>query len=432
MPASVVVGLQYGDEGKGKVVDYFAQKADIVVRYNGGANAGHTVIVKGKVHKFHLMPSGVLSGRRVVLGPGMVIDPKLLLEEIAQIEAAGIKPKLMLDYRAHVVTPWHKLLDGASELLKADKKVGTTGRGIGPAYCDKAARIGIRVDDLLDERRLRERLRFLKTLNEKIASRVYEIQELPADFADEYLEYGRRLSPYVGMCSTDLNAALAAGKKVLFEGAQGAMLDIDLGTYPYVTSSNTTAGAVCSTCGVGPKHINEVVGVVKAYTSRVGSGPFVTELNGRLADGLREKGKEYGTTTGRPRRIGWLNLVAVGYAAMINGTTGLAITKLDTLSGLDKVKVCRAYSLDGKVLGEHKSDPEFLAKCRPVYEELDGWPDPGEAGWRSIVRKGPKALPAACRRYLAYISRFCNSPIYMASVGPGREDTLIFPNTKAF
>ncbi len=432
MPAAVVVGLQYGDEGKGKVVDYYAQKADFVVRFNGGANAGHTVIVKGKTHKFHLMPSGVLSGKRVIIGPGTVIDPKLLLEEIAQIQAAGIKPKLLLDYRAHVVTPWHKLLDGASETLKGDKKVGTTGRGIGPAYCDKAARIGLRVDDLLDERRLREKVKFLNSLNEKIAQRVYSIQAMPPDFTTEYLEYGRRLAPYIGVSSTELNMALGAGRKVLFEGAQGAMLDMDLGTYPFVTSSNTTSGAACTTCGVGPRHINEVIGVVKAYTSRVGSGPFVTELTGKLADDLREKGKEYGTTTGRPRRIGWLNLMAVSYAAMINGATGLAVTKLDTLSGLEKVKVCKAYACDGKVLAEHKSDPDFLSKCRPVYEELDGWPDPGPAGWRKMVKKGPAALPAACRKYLDYLSRFCHAPIYMASVGPGREDTILFPKAKVF
>ncbi|MDO8339208.1 MAG: adenylosuccinate synthase [Candidatus Burarchaeum sp.] len=428
MPGAVVVGLQYGDEGKGKVVDYCAQKADIVVRFNGGANAGHTVIVKGETHKFHLMPSGVLWGKRVMLGAGTVIDPKLLLDEIAQAQKAGIKPKLLVDYRAHVVTPWHKLLDGASEVLKGRQKIGTTGRGIGPAYADKVSRIGIRVGDLLDAGKLREKTRFLNELNSKIASRVYSIEEVPQDFTAEYAEYGRQLAPYVGMLSIELNMALSEGRKVLFEGAQGAQLDVDLGTYPYVTSSNTTAGAACAYCGVGPKHIKEVLGVVKAYTSRVGEGPFVSEINGHLADKLREKGKEYGTTTGRPRRIGWLNLVAVRYAAMINGTTGLAVTKLDTLSGLEKINVCKEYECEGKMVGQHKADAEFLKRCKPVYIELKGWEDPGPAGWRAMVKNGYNALPKECKNYLKLISEFCNAPIYMVSIGPGREDTILLKN----
>ncbi|VVC03449.1 Adenylosuccinate synthetase [Candidatus Burarchaeum australiense] len=430
MPGTVVVGLQWGDEGKGKVVDYFAGKADLVVRFNGGANAGHTVIVKGKVHKFHLMPSGVLSGKRVMLAAGMVVDPEVLLSEIDAARKAAPKLNLLIDGKAHVVTPYAKLVDGAADALKGKYGAGTTKRGIGPTYADKADRLGLRMCDITGSSEYSERAKFLQELKRKIAG-VYGLGDEAAainDFIEQYADYGRKLAPFMGDVAFEVNSALAKKKKVLFEGAQGSLLDIDHGVYPYTTSSNTISGAACSLTGVPPMAIASVAGVVKAYTSRVGSGPLVTELDGALADKIREKGKEYGTTTGRPRRIGWLDLVAVKYACMLNGTSHLCMTKLDTLSGLHKVKVCTAYELDSKRTALHPQRASELARCKPVYKEFAGWPDPGAAGWREIARKGYKALHPDCRCYLEFIARECGAKLAMVSIGPGREDTILLKN----
>ncbi|RLG20227.1 adenylosuccinate synthase [Candidatus Micrarchaeota archaeon] len=428
MVASIVVGLQWGDEGKGKVVDYYAKDADVVVRFNGGANAGHTVIVGGKVHKFHLMPSGVLAGKRVMMGSGMVIDPETLLKEIELAKGASPNFSLLIDGKAHVVTPYHKLLDGASDKLKGKFGAGTTKRGIGPAYADKADRIGLRMCDLVGLDAFDERAKFLEEVKKKTAS----IYNLNADeiqnFTETYRNYGEQLKPYVGDVVYALNDFLKKKQKVLFEGAQGALLDVDHGVYPYTTSSNVTAGAVCTSCGVPAKRIKRVLGVVKAYTSRVGAGPLVSEIEGELADKIREKGKEYGTTTGRPRRIGWLDLVATRYTAMINGADHLCITKLDTLGGLDSIKVCKAYKLDGKRTKQHPQSASALARCKPVYEEFAGWPDLSGEEWRAVAEKGYDALHENCKCYVEHIAKKCKAKLAMVSVGPGREDTILLKN----
>ena len=425
MPGAVVVGLQWGDEGKGKVVDYYASTADVVVRFNGGANAGHTVIVGGQVHKFHLMPSGVLSGKRVMLGSGMVIDPETMLKEIELAKQAAPDLNLLIDGKAHVVTPYHKLLDGASDSLKGKYGAGTTKRGIGPAYADKADRIGLRMCDLVGSGEFDDRSKFLEQIKQKISA-IYGLNTGEVhDFVQTYRSYGEKLAPYVGDVVYALNDALKKKQKILFEGAQGALLDIDHGAYPYTTSSNVVSGAACTSCGVAPKQIKNVLGVVKAYTSRVGEGPLVTELEGELADKIREKGKEYGTTTGRPRRIGWLDLVAVRYARMINGASLLCITKLDTLGGLDSIKVCKAYKLDGKRTKQHPQSASQLERCKPFYEDFAGWPDMSAEDWRSVAGRGYGALHDNCKRYVEHIAKACKANLAMISVGPGREDTIL-------
>jgi adenylosuccinate synthase len=433
MPAAAVVGLQWGDEGKGKIVDYCASKADIIVRFSGGANAGHTVIVGGKTHKFRLMPSGVLAGKRVMMAAGMVIDPEVLLEEIELAKKETPKLRLLVSGKAHVVTPYHKLLDGASDKQKGAFAAGTTKRGIGPTYADKADRIGLRICDITGSEEYLPRARFLRDLKQKLARNVYGIElEGTEDFVEKYAELGKRIAPYVGDTAMELNIALSESRRVLFEGAQGALLDIDHGVYPYTTSSNSTSGGACSSSGVAPQYVKHVLGVVKAYTSRVGDGPLVTELDNELAEHIREKGKEYGTVTGRPRRIGWLDLVAVRYACMINGADLLAVTKLDTLGGLGKVHVCKGYELNGKKIAVHPIRASDIAKCTPVYETFAGWPDHGPAGWRKIVREGYKALHPNCRKFLEYVARSCNAKIMIVSVGPGREDTILMPKTSLF
>lgn len=382
MPATILIGAQWGDEGKGKVIDYFSKDADLVVRFQGGNNAGHTVVVGDKTFKLHFLPSGVISGKECCMGNGMVIEPKALLDEIKEVESQGLKvDKLTLSDRSHVITGKHMAEDAK------DTKIGTTKRGIGPCYTDKAARTGPRVCDVLNK----------------------------------YSE----LNKYIGDVSLKVNQAIDAGKNVFFEGAQGTLLDIDFGTYPYVTSSNTIAGGACTGAGVGPTKINRVIGVVKAYTTRVGEGPFPTELSDETGESLRENGHEFGTTTGRPRRCGWLDLVLVNYAVRVNGLSEIALTKIDVLSGIKTLKICTKYELDGEIVENPPADLSLLEKCKPVYEELPGWEKLATEEWRSVLVSGYKNLPEQVRGYMEFIETFTKTPIKLISYGPARSDTFI-------
>src|SRR3989338_2439244 len=428
MPVTVVVGTQWGDEGKGKIVDFYASRADVVIRYCGGANAGHTIVSKGRKFKFHHVPSGVLyPGKINLMGNGMVIDPKKLLEEIDQLHAAGIHPNIAISPRAHVVLPYHFVLDGAEEEKKGSLAAGTTKRGIGPCYADKAARFGIRMSELIDPSAFRSKLHTMHQIKMRIIEGVYGMRfsRSEDEIYSEYTDYARRLSGYVKDTSEIISSALSSKKKILLEGAQGTMLDIDHGMYPFGTSSNTTAGGACTGSGIGPTAIDEVVGVVKVYISRVGTGPVPTELFDSIGNSIRDKGGEYGTTTGRPRRIGWLDIMTLRYAAKVNGLTGLAFTRVDTLSGLDKLKVCTHYVCGAKKVSSTPASHTELQKCRPVYKEFAGWKDLGDEGWLSCAKKGYKSLPAPARAYLEYISKEVGVPIYLVSLGPGREDTIV-------
>lgn len=428
MAFAVVVGAQWGDEGKGKVVDYYASKADIVVRYCGGANAGHTISFKNRKFAFHHIPSGALYPKKTnIIGNGVVLEPKKFFEEVSQLNEAGIRPKLVISPKAHIVMPYHIAQDEAEEKAKGKLSAGTTKRGIGPCYADKAARFGIRACDLIKPEVLREKIRVMHPLKVRLLKEVYgvEFSQTEKEVFLSYAEYGKRLAPFVSDPCKMLFEAAKKGKNVLFEGAQATMLDIDHGMYPFGTSSNTTAGGACTGSGVGPTAISEVVGVAKAYTSRVGEGPLPTEISGKEADFIREKGKEYGTTTGRPRRIGWIDLPTLRYAASINGMTGLAFTKVDTLSGIPKIKACTHYLLDGEKLDVPPSSYADFARCKPIYAEFEGWGDLTEGGWRKCARKGFGFLPPQAKRYLRYISKQLGLPIYLVGVGPGREDTIV-------
>ncbi|WP_185836489.1 adenylosuccinate synthase [Candidatus Korarchaeum cryptofilum] len=424
MPAIVVVGMQFGDESKGAVVDFLAEWADLVVRYNGGSNAGHTVVVGGRKYKFHLVPSGALRGKKCVIGAGVAFDPEVFMEEINELRKEVGNVDLIVSMKATLLLPYHKELDAAT----AGESLGTTKRGIGPAYQDKMARIsGLRVRDLLSED-FPEKLRRVVKVKE---AELRNAGVLKGDI-DEYLgEILRRaetwrkfLRPFVGEDHIEVNDAIAMGKLVIFEGAQGTMLDVDHGTYPYVTSSSTIAGGACTGVGVSPLSIDAVLGVSKAYTSRVGAGPFPTELFGREADMIRERGGEYGTTTGRPRRVGWLDLPMLKYSTLINGIGYVALRKLDVLSGLGKLKVAVAYEIDGK---EFKIAPPYvdeLQRAKPVYEELEGWK---ELDWRSIVKEGWEKIPEEMKAYIEFIERELNAKIVMIGLGPEREMTVVSP-----
>lgn len=420
MSGIVVIGCQWGDEGKGKVVDFLAKRAWGVVRYQGGCNAGHTVKAAGRTYKFHLLPSGVVYGKRVFIGAGVVIDPEVLLEEIETLDK---KPaRLMIDGKAHVTLPFHRELDSLEEKMKGAMRAGTTGKGIGPTYSDKAARFGIRVCDLTNMKTLIEKVSLLAEMKAAVFSK-YGLPFSPDTdgMIAEYLDFGERMAPMVGDVSLELNRALDSGKKILFEGAQGTLLDVDHGVYPYTTSSNTTAGGACTGTGVGPKRIDWVIGVAKAYSTRVGEGPFPTELLGEEGEELREAGQEYGTTTGRPRRCGWLDLVTLRYAARINSLDGLAVTKLDVLGGMPKLKVCVKYRRNGKTILEH---PAKLEGCEPVYVEMKGWPKMPDEDWRKIARKGMGALPIRAREYVKAMEKLSGVPVHLVSVGAARESTI--------
>lgn len=420
MSATVLVGSQWGDEGKGKIVDILSEKFKIVARYQGGANAGHTVIIGDKQYILHLIPSGILREDVIcVIGNGVVIDPSALLEEIDILEKNGIKVegRLYISHNAHLIMPYHKLLDSISE--SGEQKIGTTGRGIGPCYIDKFARKGIRIVDLLDRAELEKKIRAnLKEKNE-LLKKVYDHEGLDVDvIVKEYLEFDRTIDKYIKDVPAFLNQALSDGKSVLLEGAQGTLLDIDHGTYPFVTSSSPTSGGACTGTGIPPTKIDSVIGIVKAYTTRVGNGPFPTELLNDEGEKLRKIGAEFGATTGRPRRCGWYDAFLVAYSQMVNGITSVAITKLDVLSGFDKIKVCIGYELKGKRLKSYPSSVDQLSSVIPIYEELDGWND-DISDCLSFEH-----LPAKTKEYLEFIAKHSGIKIDIISVGPKRKQTF--------
>ena len=422
MSAVIVIGTQWGDEGKGKIVDYLAEKADVVTRYAGGNNAGHTVVVDGTEFKLHLLPSGILySGKTCIVGNGVVVDPEVMLKEIKDMQDKGIDTSgLKVSDRAHVIMPYHRKLDAADEAHRAGKKIGTTGRGIGPCYMDKDARVGIRMVDLLDEEEFSEKLAANIKEKNKMLKDIYGTEGLDFEAVKkEYLGYAEKLRSYVTDTSVVLHEAIKDGKKVLFEGAQATMLDIDHGTYPYVTSSHPIAGGACVGAGVGPGKIDKVVGVVKAYSTRVGEGPFPTELNDAIGDQIRESGHEYGTTTGRPRRCGWLDACVVRYAGLLSGIDYMAITRLDILDELKTLKLCVGYKYKGELLKGMPASLKVMAAVEPVYEEMPGWQQS-----TTKVRRY-EDLPLNARRYLERLSAAAGIDIGIVSVGPGRDQTII-------
>ena len=421
MSTVVVVGTQWGDEGKGKITDFLAEGADVVARYQGGNNAGHTILIGGKKYKLTMIPSGIFNHNKIcVIGNGTVLNPKALVEEIDYIRENGFSTdNLKISDRAHVIMPYHLVLDGLEEERKGDGKIGTTRKGIGPCYMDKMARAGIRIVDLMDADEFTAKARRLVEEKNQIIRNVYGGEPLDAEeIIREYLGYAERLRPYVTDTSVVLNDAIDAGKNVLFEGAQGVMLDIDQGTYPFVTSSNPTAGGVCIGSGVGPSKIDQVIGVAKAYTTRVGDGPFPTELHDEIADLIREKGNEYGTVTGRPRRVGWFDSVVVRHARRVSGITGLSLNSLDVLTGLDTVKICTAYTYRGERIEHYPASLKVLSECEAVYEELPGWHE-DISGARSL-----DDLPPNARRYVERVSELTGIPIAIFSVGRNRDQTV--------
>ena len=428
MPATVVVGCQFGDEGKGKVIDFLAANADVVVRFQGGANAGHTVQVGEDLYAFHLLPSGVLRKRTLnVIGNGVVVDPAQLLQEIDETRARGHPiTNLRISDRAHIVMPYHKVLDGLEEKLKGGLGAGTTLRGIGPAFEDKVGRFGIRMCDLIDPELLRAKLQALVPIKQRLIDAYGGQERLDAEaLFTEHEAYGKRLAPFVIDTSAWLDAALKRRKRILFEGAQGTHLCIDHGIYPFGTSSNCVAGAAAIGAGIGPQHLTDVIGVAKAFTSRVGAGPFPTELDGATAEHLRERGGgEYGTTTRRPRRVGWLDLVMLRMSVRVNGLTRLAVTKLDVLGGLDRVRVCVGYRHEGAVVKEFPASMRVLSAAKPNYREFKGWPDLSEAEWTGIAGRGRRALPAPTQRYVAFIESQLKVPVRILSAGRSRAATM--------
>lgn len=425
MSSVVVVGTQWGDEGKGKITDFLSENAEVVARYQGGDNAGHTIVFNGETYKLHLIPSGIFNKEKIcVIGNGMVVNPKSLVEELAGLHKRGVSTEnLRISNRAHVILPYHIKLDEVEEASKGANKIGTTKKGIGPAYMDKAARMGIRIADLLDREIFEEKLdQNLKEKN-RLFERIYETTGFTKEeILDEYFEYGQQVKQYVCDTSVVLNNALDEGRRVLFEGAQGVMLDIDQGTYPFVTSSNPVAGGVTIGSGVGPSKINHVVGVCKAYTSRVGDGPFPTELLNEIGDQIREVGREYGTTTGRPRRIGWYDSVVVRHARRVSGITDLSLNSIDVLTGLNTVKICTAYRYNGDLIDEYPANLNILKQCEPVYEELPGWTE-DITGCKSLDE-----LPENARHYVERVSQLTGIPLSTFSVGPAREQTNIVVN----
>jgi len=421
---SVIVGAQWGDEGKGKVTDFFAGESDYVVRFHGGNNAGHTVIVDGNTFKLHLIPSGVVYGSPIsIIGNGVVVDPNALLNEIAYVKEKGIEPKLLVSDRAHVIMPYHIVLDGALSGHQGSLAAGSTRRGIAPVYADKMFRNGIRMVDLLEPDVFREKLEkgyaFAKGLIEKSLGQTLEITI--DEIFDTYLDYGEKLKTYICDTSVELYKAHKAGKTILFEGAQGISLDVDHGVYPFTTSSNTAAGHISTGTGVSFRDIDRIIGVVKAYLSRVGESPLPSEIHGDEANGLREKGGEYGTTTGRPRRVGWLDLVQVRQAVRVNGLTEIALTKLDVLNGFNKLPVCVAYDVDGDQIKEMPASLTHYRKAQPIYEILPGWGDLSENIWD----KGYDALPQTLKDYIDFIEQEVDCPVKIVSVGPQRHETII-------
>ncbi|WP_343345456.1 adenylosuccinate synthase [Terrisporobacter petrolearius] len=426
MKTVAVVGSQWGDEGKGKVIDFLATQADVVIRGQGGNNAGHTLVVDGKKFALRLIPSGILNPNTInVIGNGIVFDPKGFFEEIEMLESNGISTKnIKISDRAHIVFPYHKELDGLAEEARGDNKIGTTKKGIGPCYMDKTERSGIRVCDLMDKEVFAKKLKLQIEAKNKIVTGVYE-KEAMFDFDEvynEFIVYAEKMRPFVDDTTVIVYEAIKANKKVLFEGAQGTLLDLDLGTYPFVTSSHPISGGFAVGAGVGPNMIKDVVGIVKAYTTRVGEGPFVTELHDETGDKIRTQGHEFGTVTGRARRCGWFDAVIVKYAARVNGLTSISFMLLDVLTGFDKIKICTAYKMGDEIINNFPASLEDLAKCEPVYEELDGWNE-------DITKvENFDDLPENAKKYVARIEELIDVNIDLVSVGPNRTQTIIRKN----
>ncbi|NIT14419.1 MAG: adenylosuccinate synthase [Candidatus Dadabacteria bacterium] len=427
MPNIVVIGTQWGDEGKGRIVDILSEQVDIVARYQGGNNAGHTIVVDGKTIVLHHIPSGILrQGKISVIGNGVVIDPKILLEEIQGLQSSGyeVSPQnFKISDRTHVIMPYHKLKDKANESRMGDNKIGTTGRGIGPVYEDKVARRGIKVSDLLYPEHFEKRLKNILNQKNLYIEKVLEAEPLDFDavFA-EYIGYGEKLRPYITDTSLMLYELVKQDKSILFEGAQGVLLDVDFGTYPYVTSSNAGAGGVCAGTGISPKMIDHIVGISKAYTTRVGEGPFPTEITDGYGQVLRDAGNEFGATTGRPRRCGWFDAVAVSYSVRINGISTLILTKLDVLSGLETIKICTGYKYKDEILKHFPSNLNVLTNCTPIYEEVPGW----KSDLSDI--SDPNDLPENLRGYLNKLEDLLETPISLVSIGPSREEFIPLRN----
>ena len=419
MTVNLVIGTQWGDEGKGKVVDYYSKDAAYVIRYHGGNNAGHTIKVGKEVYKLHIIPSGVIQGKIGVIGNGVVIDPEVLINEIKNLKSRGIFPNLLISDRANIIMPYHKILDGAEEQSLGNKKIGTTKRGIGPCYSDKIARRGIRAIDLTDRKTLSKKLDEILPLKQKLF-KIYKIQDKldKKEILDKYADYGKQLNDFIIRTHIEINDAIKSGKNILFEGAQGTMLDVDFGTYPYTTSSHVIAGGSTIGTGIGPHHINDIIGIMKAYTTRVGEGPLPTELFDKDGEHLQQKGHEFGTTTSRPRRCGWLDLVVVKHSCLLSGITKIAITKLDVLNGLEKVKICIKYKLNGNDIDYFPANIEDVEKCKPIYREFKGW--------KKIDASSSKIsdLPKEAQGYLEYIEKELKIPFALVSIGPGRKQTI--------
>jgi adenylosuccinate synthase len=419
----VVVGTQWGDEGKGKIVDILAHDVNVVVRFQGGSNAGHTVVNKRDTFVFHLIPSGILyRGKLCIIGNGVVIDPGALIDELDQLQAKNVKvgKNLAISQRAHLILPYHKAIEKAYEQSKGSRRIGTTGRGIGPSYADKMARIGIRMEDLVDPQLFRRKLTENLTETKVFLEHLYLINGFQLEKVyQQYMTYAERLKEYITDTSLLLNKLINSGKSVLFEGAQGTHLDVDHGTYPYVTSSSASAGGACTGTGIGPTKIDAVLGIAKAYTTRVGSGPFPTELSDSMGEELQERGREFGATTGRPRRCGWFDGVLVRYATQVNGLTSLAVTKLDVLDGCKELRLCVGYRYGGKLYKDMPSNSEMLAECEPVYEVMQGWTT------RTKGITSYKMLPVAAKKYLQRIEDLAECRIDIISTGSQREETIM-------
>lgn len=419
MTVTLVIGTQWGDEGKGKVVDYYSKNADYVVRFQGGNNAGHTIKVGEEVYKLHVVPSGVIQGKTGIIGNGVVIDPEILLQEIDELIQRGKTPKLLISDRANIIMPYHKILDGAEEQYLGDKKIGTTKRGIGPCYSDKTARNGIRAIDLTEKATLQNLLTRIVPIKQKMID-IYGIQTKlnEKEILETYSTYGKRLQKYITTTHLELNKALQEKKNILLEGAQGTMLDVEFGTYPYTTSSHTIAGGSTIGAGIGPRVIDEIIGIVKAYTTRVGEGPLPTELLDRIGQHLQKVGHEFGTTTSRPRRCGWLDLVVVKHSCLISGITKLAITKLDVLNGLPEIKVCTHYDLYGEKIDYFPANIQDVLTCKPVYTTFKGWASMNPSS------KKFSDLPKEAQTYLRFIEKVTDVKIGLISIGPGRIETI--------